>query len=63
METMSMQTFGGRNKEYYGIFESGLVKICCHAFDRMCIKLLRSFQFFRQQKQLFFPRFIDLGSP
>ena len=46
METMSMQTFGGRNKEYYGIFESGLVKICCHAFDRMCIKLLRSFQFF-----------------
>ena len=24
METMFMQNFGGTNKEYYGIFESGL---------------------------------------
>ena len=26
METMFMQNFGGTNKEYYGIFESGLLK-------------------------------------
>ena len=25
METMFMQNFGGTNKEYYGIFESGLL--------------------------------------
>ena len=25
METMFMQNFGGTNKEYYGIFESGLI--------------------------------------
>ena len=27
METMFMQKFGGTNKEYYGIFESGLFRI------------------------------------
>ena len=25
METIFMQNFGGTNKEYYGIFESGLL--------------------------------------
>ena len=25
METMFVQNFGGTNKEYYGIFESGLL--------------------------------------
>ena len=25
METMFMQNFGGTNKEYYGIFETGLL--------------------------------------
>ena len=27
METMFMQNFGGANKEYYGIFESGLLGV------------------------------------
>ena len=27
METMFMQNFGGRNKEYYGILESGQRRI------------------------------------
>ena len=54
METMFVQNFGERNKTYYGVFESGLVKICSYAFNRMCIKLLRSFQFFSATKAVIF---------
>ena len=32
METMFMQKFGGKNKEYYGIFESGLFE----KYDARC---------------------------
>ena len=31
METMQRQNFGGTNKEYYGIFESGLLTIYTYA--------------------------------
>ena len=31
METVFMQNFGGTNKDYYGIFESGLLTIYTYA--------------------------------
>ena len=38
METMLMQNFGGTNKEYYGIFESGLCGfILSHSATMHCI--------------------------